>query len=60
MEKIGETLRNARLAQNISIEDVVAETKIRSRYIEAMEEERWNIFPERYISKVFSRVIVIY
>lgn len=53
MEKIGETLRNARLAQNISIDDVVSETKIRSRYIEAMEEERWEIFPGKVYLKGF-------
>lgn len=45
MVKIGETLRNARLAQNITIDDVVKETRIRSRYIEALEEENWGIFP---------------
>lgn len=50
---IGETLKSARLAQNISIEEVVAETKIRSRYIEAMEEERWDIFPGKVYLKGF-------
>jgi len=45
MVKIGETLRNARLAQNITIDEVVKETRIRSRYIEALEEENWAVFP---------------
>lgn len=45
MENIGEILRNARLAKNMSIEEVVKETKIRSRYIVALEEEEWEVFP---------------
>jgi len=53
MEKIGESLRQAREAKNISIEDIVNETKIRSRYIEALEAEEWDIFPGQVYLKAF-------
>lgn len=55
MGSIGETLRRARLAKNITIDEIVAETKIRSRYIQAMEDEEWDIFPGVVYLKGFLR-----
>jgi len=51
--RIGETLRKARLEKNISIEEIANETKIRSRYIIGLEEEKWDIFPGKVYVKGF-------
>lgn len=53
MINIGETLRNARIAKGINIEEVVRETKIRSRYLDALENEEWSIFPGNVYLKGF-------
>ncbi|NLC77202.1 MAG: helix-turn-helix domain-containing protein [Clostridia bacterium] len=42
---IGELLRQAREEQQLSLADVERETKIRSRYLEALEAEQFDILP---------------
>ena len=45
MFEIGNTLREARLRRGLDILDCEAETKIRSKYLRAMEEEQFDIMP---------------
>lgn len=42
---IGERLRDARTARGLDLEEVEERTKIRARYLRAMEEERWELLP---------------
>lgn len=52
---IGEKLRKARLEQGITFEDVVKDTKIRARFLQALEEEDWDVFPGQVYLKGFLR-----
>ena len=45
MFEIGNTLREARLRRGLDILDCEAETKIRSKYLRAMEEEQFDLMP---------------
>jgi cytoskeletal protein RodZ len=45
MKEIGAKLRAAREAKNISLEEIQLETKIRLRYLEAIESGAWEIIP---------------
>jgi hypothetical protein len=45
MEGPGSYLRTARGRQNLSIEEVAGETRIRKTFIEAMEEDRFDLLP---------------
>jgi transcriptional regulator with XRE-family HTH domain len=42
---IGERLRDARRDLGLDLEEITARTKIRARYLIAMEEERWEALP---------------
>src|SRR5438094_385324 len=42
---IGESLREARLAQGIELDEVEASIKVRSRYLRALEAEDWGALP---------------
>jgi cytoskeleton protein RodZ len=44
-KSIGETLREGRLHQRLSVAECAKRTHISPRYIEALEEEHWNILP---------------
>lgn len=57
---IGEKLRKARLEKGITYEDVVKDTKIRARYLQALEEEDWDIFPGKVYLKGFLRTYSSY
>lgn len=52
---IGEKLRKARLEKGITFDDVVKDTKIRTRYLQALEEENWDVFPGNVYLKGFLR-----
>jgi len=52
---IGAILREERLARGIDFEDVEQATKIRARYIEAIEAERWEVLPGRAYARAFLR-----
>jgi cytoskeleton protein RodZ len=42
---IGETLREARLAARLSLDDVERTVRIRTRYLDALEREAWDVLP---------------
>jgi cytoskeleton protein RodZ len=43
--EIGNTLREARTRQGIALSEVEEATKIRARFLRAMEEEQWDVLP---------------
>ena len=45
MPPIGETLREARMRQKLDIADVEERTKIRAKYLRALENEEWGLLP---------------
>ena len=55
MPPIGETLREARLRQKLGIADVEERTKIRAKYLRALENEEWNALPGPTFVKTFLR-----
>ena len=44
---IGQSLRNRRLQNNKTIEDVADATRIQAKFLKALEEERWAELPAR-------------
>jgi cytoskeleton protein RodZ len=55
MPPIGETLREARLRQKLDIADVEERTKIRAKYLRALENEEWVVLPGPTYVKTFLR-----
>ncbi|PKM81800.1 MAG: hypothetical protein CVU89_07155 [Firmicutes bacterium HGW-Firmicutes-14] len=55
MSTIGESLRNARKARGISLEQAEEDTKIRKRYLQALEEGDYDAIPGRVYAKGFLR-----
>jgi cytoskeleton protein RodZ len=53
--RVGETLRNARLAQGVELADVERATKIRTRFLRAIEDEHWDVLPGRAYARGFLR-----
>src|SRR6478672_464039 len=45
MPEIGETLREARMRAKIDVSEVEATTKIRAKYLRALENEEWGLLP---------------
>lgn len=45
MEELGTILRETRQARGVTIDDVAQVTRIRPRYLEALEEERYDVLP---------------
>jgi cytoskeletal protein RodZ len=52
---IGETLREARMRQHLDITDVEAQTKIRAKYLRALENEDFGMLPGPTFVKSFLR-----
>jgi cytoskeletal protein RodZ len=52
---IGETLREARMRQRLDITDVEAQTKIRAKYLRALENEDFGVLPGPTFVKSFLR-----
>jgi cytoskeleton protein RodZ len=52
---IGETLREARMRQGLDIADVEARTKIRAKYLRALENEEFGMLPGPTFVKTFIR-----
>ncbi|NLT95901.1 MAG: helix-turn-helix domain-containing protein [Clostridia bacterium] len=50
---IGEILKSRRIQLGLSLEDIENETKIRTRYLEAIEEENFEVIPGRVYLKGF-------
>jgi len=55
MPDVGETLREARMRQRIDITDMEVETKIRAKYLRALENEEWDLLPGPTFVKSFLR-----
>jgi cytoskeleton protein RodZ len=55
MPSIGETLREARMRQHLDISDVEAKTKIRAKYLRALENEEFGMLPGPTFVKTFLR-----
>lgn len=55
MFEIGNTLREARLRRGLDILDCEAETKIRAKYLRAMEEEHFDLMPSPTYVRGFLR-----
>jgi cytoskeleton protein RodZ len=55
MPEIGATLREARMRQRIDISEVEVETKIRAKYLRALENEEWDLLPGTTYVKSFLR-----
>jgi len=53
MQTVGQLLKTERIRQNFSIEDIEIKTRIRKKYITAIEESDWKIFPSKtYITGI--------
>ena len=55
MADIGTTLREARIRARIDITEVEARTKIRAKYLRAIENEEWDLLPGPVYVKSFLR-----
>ncbi|MDX9871376.1 MAG: DUF4115 domain-containing protein [Clostridia bacterium] len=60
MENLGASLRQARIAKNISLETVENETRIRKVYLQAMENEQWRVLPGEAYLRGFLRTYARY
>jgi cytoskeleton protein RodZ len=60
MPEIGETLREARMRRRIDMSDVEAATKIRAKYLRALESEEWDLLPGPTFVKTFLRTYADY
>ncbi|WP_027717543.1 helix-turn-helix domain-containing protein [Desulfovirgula thermocuniculi] len=58
--EIGSILRQAREARGLTLEQVEEETKIRLRYLAALEEEKFALLPGRFFAKSFLRTYARY
>jgi cytoskeleton protein RodZ len=55
MPDIGATLREARMRARIDISEIESETKIRAKYLRALENEEWDLLPGPTYVKSFLR-----
>src|ERR671916_1472199 len=55
MPEIGATLRETRMRQRIDISDMEVRTKIRAKYLRALENEEWDLLPGTTYVKSFLR-----
>jgi cytoskeleton protein RodZ len=55
MPSIGDTLREARMRQRLDISDVESRTKIRAKYLRALENEEFGMLPGPTFVKTFLR-----
>ncbi len=60
MFEIGASLREARLKRNLTPADVQKAIRIRDRYLQALEEERWELLPGDAYVKGFLRTYADY
>src|SRR4051794_3338479 len=54
-QAIGDTLREARMRQKIDITEIEAKTKIRAKYLRALENEEFDLLPGPTYAKTFLR-----
>jgi hypothetical protein len=55
MPEIGESLREARMRARIDVSEIEAKTKIRAKYLRALENEEWGLLPGPTFVKSFLR-----
>jgi cytoskeleton protein RodZ len=55
MPEIGSTLRTARMSARIDVSEIEAETKIRAKYLRALENEEWDLLPGPTFVRSFLR-----
>jgi cytoskeleton protein RodZ len=55
MPEIGATLREARMRAHIDVSEIEAQTKIRAKYLRALENEEWSLLPGPVFVKSFLR-----
>ncbi len=55
MNELGKMLRDAREAQGISLAEAEAQTRIRQKFIAAMEAEEWSLLPNDVTTRGFLR-----
>lgn len=55
MIELGQLLQQTRIDQELSLADVEAETRIRQRYLEALEQGDWDALPNRAVARGFLR-----
>jgi cytoskeleton protein RodZ len=60
MPDIGDQLRETRMRNRIDITDVEAATKIRAKYLRALENEEWELLPGPTFVKTFLRTYADY
>src|SRR5215213_7671606 len=60
MADIGSTLRETRMRQRIDITQVEAATKIRAKYLRALENEEWDQLPGPTFVRTFLRTYAEY
>ena len=60
MPEIGETLRETRMRRRIDMTEVEAATKIRAKYLRALENEEWDLLPGPTFVKTFLRTYAEY
>lgn len=53
MKTVGEILKSARAEQNISLDEAESVTKIRKKYLQALEENEWQKLPSLTYTKGF-------
>jgi hypothetical protein len=57
---IGPSLREARIRRGIGLDRVETDTRIRTRYLEAIEDDRWDELPAEAYAKGFLRTYASY
>lgn len=55
MYSIGRRLREERLRKGLKIQDVAEQTRIRAVFLEALEEDRFDVLPGRFFARSFLR-----
>jgi cytoskeletal protein RodZ len=55
MPEIGATLREARMRARLDVSEIEAQTKIRAKYLRALENEEWSLLPGSTFIKSFLR-----
>ena len=60
MFEIGNTLREARVRRTLTLQQVEEDTKIRVKYVQAMENEDWDVMPGVTYVKGFLRTYATY
>ena len=60
MFELGSSLREARVRRGVELAQVAAETRIRTRYLQALEDERFELLPGSVYGKGFLRAYADY